>query len=92
MEKQDFFELKGSDENVVYMEADTHTCQIQVHATPIDALSICGAMVSSCIGTYFKLAKQADIDKATAIMPLKMTLERTFDELDIDATIELEEK
>lgn len=91
MEKQDFYEF-GSDATVVYMEADLHKCQVQVHATPIDALTICGAMVSSCIGTYFKLAKQADIDKATAIIPLKIALEKTFDDLDIDATIELEER
>ena len=87
---EDYFEIKDSDVSMVCIEGTPKTCKIQVSAEPLDAVCICGAMIGSCIETYFRLVNEADLPKDIALTAMTNTLVEAFESVgyteDIDVT------
>ena len=54
------------------------SCKVHIHATPVEAIAICGAMVSSHIETYFNLTDKAEVPRKVAVKPLLETLTEAF--------------
>ena len=89
---EDYFEIKDSDEGVVCVEGTSKKCTVQVHAKPLDAICISGAMTGSCIETYFNLAEKADVPKSVAIPPIKNAIESAFENLGMEIDLDIYEK
>lgn len=89
---EDYFEIKDSTEGVVCMEGTPKKCTLQVHAKPMDALCISGAMTNSCIETYFNLAEAAGVPTSVAITSIKGAIEMAFENLGMEIDLDIYEK
>ena len=88
---EDYFEIGNADVGTVCMEGTPEKCTVQIHAKPLDAVCICGAMTASCIETYFNLIKEADMPASVAWAPLKNAIKTAFENLGMKVTIDIEE-